>query len=200
MSSIEVFTIGHSNHSLERFLGLLLQHQIELLVDVRSRPFSRYAPHFNAAELEAAVRRSRIGYRFAGRELGGRPDGDEFYDADDHVLYDRVARSALFCGGIQQLIAGAGRSRTAIMCSEENPAGCHRRLLVGRVLAEQNVALLHIRGDGLIQSEAQLERDLHPVAQLALWEEEQAPAWRSIRPVSRRKQPPSSSEHYDEPE
>jgi uncharacterized protein (DUF488 family) len=196
---IDIYTIGHSNHALEQFLDLLQQHAIELLVDVRSRPFSQYAPHFNAAEVEAAVRRARIGYRFAGRELGGRPDGDEYYDADDHVLYDRVAESAAFRAGIEQLIANGRRSRTAIMCSEENPAGCHRRLLVGRVLAEQNVALLHIRGDGQIQSEAQLERELHPVEQLGLFEEEQEPAWRSIRPVSRRKPRPSSSEHFDEP-
>jgi uncharacterized protein (DUF488 family) len=70
---LTIFTIGHSNHSLEMFIGLLKSHKIDVLLDVRSKPFSRFSPHFNKHDLEKAVKASGIKYLFLGRELGGRP-------------------------------------------------------------------------------------------------------------------------------
>src|SRR5918994_160323 len=85
-----VFTIGHSNHSAEKFLRLLKGYGIEVLVDTRSRPYSRHAPRFNAHALEAGLSKDGIGYLFLGGELGGRPEGGEFYDAKERVDYALV--------------------------------------------------------------------------------------------------------------
>src|SRR5215469_13535814 len=93
---LTIFSIGHSNQSIEAFLALLQQHQIQVLVDVRSSPYSKYVPQFNSTPLADAVRQVGVKYMFMGRELGGRPDGNEFYDADGHVLYNRVAEASLF--------------------------------------------------------------------------------------------------------
>ncbi|MGH3088340.1 MAG: DUF488 family protein [Rubrobacteraceae bacterium] len=176
---IEVFTIGHSNHSLEEFLGLLKEHGIEALVDVRSHPRSRYAPHFNKDVLKKAVDDRSVKYLFLGRELGGRPEGDEFYDEDGRVDYGRVAQSETFKEGVRRVKDGAGRFRVALMCSEEDPTGCHRELLVGRVLREEGVDVRHIRGEGNIQSEEDLEED-----QLALFEEpREREEWKSVKPI-----------------
>ncbi len=71
-----LFTIGHSNVALDDFLGLLQQHGIEAVADVRTVPRSRYVPHFNAGQLRDALARCDIGYLPFGRELGGRPEGD----------------------------------------------------------------------------------------------------------------------------
>ena len=71
--SLVVFTIGHSNHPPNRFLDLLECHQIQAIVDVRSVPFSRYAPHFNGPELQLLLQQCGIQYVFAGEVLGGRP-------------------------------------------------------------------------------------------------------------------------------
>ena len=98
-----------------------------------------------------------------GRELGGRPAGAEFYDQEGHVLYSRVAESSLFLEGLERLQEGLREFRLALLCSEENPAACHRRLLVGRVLAERGVAIDHIRGDGRLQSEAELIRAIEGI-------------------------------------
>jgi len=87
-----LFTIGHPNHELDYFLGLLRQHQVEAVVDVRSNPSSQYATHFDSLVLRPALERVGIKYLFLGSELGGRPPGDEFYDSAGHVLYYRVAR------------------------------------------------------------------------------------------------------------
>lgn len=117
--ALSLLTVGHSNHSFERFLELLEEQGVEVLVDVRSNPYSRFASQFNRDPLAEAVKRAGIKYVFLGRELGGRPDGDEFYDDDGHVLYGRVSRSPLFLAGIDRLERGLGQHRVAIMCSEE---------------------------------------------------------------------------------
>jgi uncharacterized protein (DUF488 family) len=196
---LTIFSIGHSNQSIETFLALLRQHEIQVLVDVRSSPYSKYVPHFNSTKLAVAVEQADIEYKFMGQELGGRPDGDEFYDVDNHVLYKRVAESSIFLKGIQRLIDIGGASRTAIMCSEEDPAICHRHLLIGPILTEQGVDLVHIRGDGHLQNEEEINsREEKPFYTQSLWGEQlsdqEEQTWRSLRSVSRRKQQPNFSD------
>jgi hypothetical protein len=202
-----VYTVGHSNHTLGAFLSLLERHGIRTLVDVRSQPYSRYVTHFNREELEGAVERQKIKYVYGGDELGGRPIGEEFYDAESHVRYGRLAASAWFRAGIEALLDEAVLARTAILCSEEDPTGCHRHLLIARVLAEQGVPVAHIRADDREQPETELAGPpQRPAAeQLSLFGEaepaqSEVDAWRSLRPVSPRKAPPSSSERSSGPE
>lgn len=194
--SVTIFSIGHSNQPLEAFLSLLQQHRIQVLVDVRSSPYSKYVPHFNGTPLAIAIKQTGIKYMFMGKELGGRPDGDEFYDADSHVLYNCVAESSIFLNGIKRLKEGGKMYRVAIMCSEEDPISCHRHLLIGRVLTKQGVNLLHIRGKGHIQTEEELvSREEALSYRQSLWGErvsKQEDIWRSIRPVSRKKTQPNS--------
>ena len=196
---ITIFSIGHSNQSIEDFLALLKQHAIQVLVDVRSSPYSKYVVHFNSVPLATAIKKAGLKYMFMGKELGGRPDGEEFYDTDSHVLYYRVAEAAFFLDGIKRLKEGGKMYKVAIMCSEEDPTDCHRHLLIGRVLTEQGVHLLHIRGDGHLQTEQELAPPEEEVSyEASLWGEsvlvKEEDIWRSIRPVSRKKQQPNSSE------
>jgi uncharacterized protein (DUF488 family) len=192
-----LFTIGHSNHSLETFLGLLKTHRIETLVDTRSQPYSRYVPHFNPEALKPAVTAAGLRYVFLGKELGGRPEEAEFYDTEGHVLYGRVAESSRFLEGIAKLEKAAGTQRMALFCSEENPSVCHRRLLVGRVLTERGADVRHIRADGSLQSEGELlaeeETQRNAGGQQSLFDAEEVTEWKSIRSVSPARRPPSSS-------
>ena len=191
-----IFTIGHSNHEPEAFAALLERHGIEVIADVRSQPYSAYAQHFSKGHIETFLRERHIKYVFLGDVLGGRPEGEEFYDDAQHVLYDRVAESEPFRQGIEQLLEGIGAHAVALLCGEEDPAGCHRRLLVGRVLRERGVDVVHIRGDGRVQSEDEISRGeefQRTQGQMALFETEETEAWRSTRSVSQRKGPPSSS-------
>lgn len=197
-----LFTIGHSNHPLETFLELLERHQLQVLVDVRSQPYSRYSRHFDQQSLRRAVTERGLRYVYLGKELGGRPQGDEFYDGEGHALYWRIAEAPFFTQGIRQIEKARLTYRLALMCSEENPLECHRSLLIARVLAERGIVVQHIRGDGSIQTEEvlQSERSAEKTAgpQLSLFaaigedEREETP-WRSIRSVLRRDPPPASS-------
>lgn len=201
-TELTIWTIGHSNHPLERFLDLLGQHQIAVLVDVRSSPYSRYASQFNREAIQGPLQAAAIEYLFLGDLLGGRAEDERFQDEEGYVLYGRVAESAKFQQGVDRLLAGIAAARTALMCGEEDPTDCHRRLLVGRVLSARGVGLLHIRGDGRIQSEQEVaaaEEFRKTKGQLTLFDVEEAEEWKSTRSVLRRKVPANSSKPSSEP-
>jgi uncharacterized protein (DUF488 family) len=184
-----VFTVGHSNHSAEKFIRLLKGYGIEILIDTRSRPYSRHAPRFNARALEAGLSKDGIGYLFLGGELGGRPEGGEFYDAKGRVDYALVGCSQPFLDGISRLEQEIRILTVVLLCSEEDPTSCHRRLLVGRALEERGIMLLHIRGDGSIQTEDEMDG-----GQPILFPEREARPRKSIRSASRKRRRPNSSE------
>ena len=181
---LELWTIGHSNQDADNFLRLLASCRIDVLADVRSQPYARYAGHFSQAPLRGLVERAGMRYLFLGRELGGRPPEPEMYDRDDYVLYGQLAKSQRFTDGLRRLTERMAHGRVAMMCSEEDPTDCHRRLLVTRALLQGDAPprVTHIRGDGRLVDEAQLSRDLDGPSQLPLFEEE--PQWRSARSVS----------------
>lgn len=192
-----VYTVGHSNHTVEMLLDLLRATRIAALVDTRSVPVSRFAPHFDREPLKAAVEGVGIRYVFMGQSLGGRPAGAGFYDTEGHVRYDRVAESASFLAGIQKLEIAADQAKTVILCSEEDPSTCHRHLLVGRVLGQRGARLLHIRADGRVQTDEDLALEVAAkrgeAGQQSLFEEDEVREWRSLRSVSRRAPPSTSS-------
>jgi uncharacterized protein (DUF488 family) len=188
VSRRSVFTVGHSNHSAEKFLGLLKDYGVEAIVDTRSHPYSRHAPRFNARALQAALSRDGIGYLFLGGELGGRPEGEEFYDENGRVDYALLGCSGPFLDGISRLEGEILARTVALLCSEENPARCHRRLLVGRALEKRGIVLRHIRGDGSVETEVDMNG-----RQPVLFPESEASLRKSTRSASRKRRRPSSS-------
>jgi uncharacterized protein (DUF488 family) len=188
MSGSPIFTIGHSNHDADHFRQLLSQHGIEVLVDVRSWPHSRYVEWADAAALPELIAETGVRYLFLGKELGGRPEGDDFYDSDGHVLYGKVAAQDCFKQAIRRLERGAEEYRVAIMCSEENPSHCHRRLLVSKVLLEHGITVAHIRKGGQVE----IESGPLKLSEGTLFEDEES-LWRSSLSVSRARPPKASS-------
>ncbi|MBX7106230.1 MAG: DUF488 domain-containing protein [Gemmataceae bacterium] len=159
-----LLTVGHSNHTVERFLGILHRHGIEVLVDVRSRPFSKYVPHFNQPNLEPAVRAAGLQYLYMGDQLGGMPADPTLLDADGLAVYDRIRTWPAFVTGIERLDRGIRKYCVAIMCAEENPAHCHRHRLVSRAMDERGVRVRHVRADGTIMefADVPLAREHQP--------------------------------------
>jgi uncharacterized protein (DUF488 family) len=150
-----VWTVGHSNMSIERFLELLRAHKIELLVDVRTTPYSRHWPQFSREALARGAQAGGIAYHFLGRELGGKPDDPALRGPHGLPDYDAIAATPLYQEGIKRLTDLARVRRTAFMCSEGDPAQCHRERLVARTLRAQGWQVRHILTDGTIQQEAQ---------------------------------------------
>jgi uncharacterized protein (DUF488 family) len=154
-SSGVIWTIGHSNLSIERFLESLRAQVIELLVDVRTAPYSRHWPQFSRDALARSLEADGVAYLFLGRELGGKPDDPALRGPHGLPNYDAIAATSLYQEGITRLTARAHERRTAFMCSEGDPAQCHRERLVARTLRAQGWQVRHILTDGTIQQEAQ---------------------------------------------
>jgi uncharacterized protein (DUF488 family) len=189
--ALAIWTVGHSSHQFDRFAQLLMGEQIEYLIDVRSYPYSRYAPQYGREALQTSIPTLGIGYVYLGVQLGGRPEREEHYDRDGHALYRAMSQQRPFTDAIHALMRGSRQHRLALMCSEANPEHCHRRLLVGKVLAEQGVHLRHIMPDGALLAENAVKLQSES-AQCSLLAEE-VDAWRSTQSVSRRRRLSTSS-------
>jgi uncharacterized protein (DUF488 family) len=161
-----LYTIGHSNLSIDDFVEALRSYGIRGLVDVRSAPYSQFCPQFNRENLDRALQATGIVYRFAGELLGGRPTDPTCYKdgnlPDRHanylelVDYDEVARRPWFKKGVERLLDLARQEPTAMMCSEEDPKQCHRYHLIAQAILG-DIRILDIRtggGGGLRLTEA----------------------------------------------
>jgi uncharacterized protein (DUF488 family) len=142
-----VYTIGHSTHALEKLIGLLQQHHVNALADVRSKPYSRMNPQFNRETLKSSLREAGIAYVFLGKELGARSDNRECY-CNGRVQYDLLAKTEEFQRGIRRVKEGAKTHRIALMCAEKDPLHCHRTILVSRHLVQDGLEVRHILANG----------------------------------------------------
>lgn len=151
-----LYTIGHSNYAFEDFVALLAQQKIEVVVDVRSNPYSRYATYFTGSALKPLLHEAGYKYLFLGKEIGGKPTDPRFLDEEGYVDYSLVAQSELFQGGMNRLETGVQKYRVAAMCGEENPTGCHRRNLIAKEAARRGIEVIHIRKGGILNTEEDL--------------------------------------------
>ena len=154
-----IYTIGHSNYEIEKFLKLLKQYEIEVVADVRSSPYSRYSPQFNKDILEIALFNNQVKYLFLGAELGARPNDRECY-VGNRVSFEKLKKTMAFRKGIERLLVGMSDHVITLMCSEKDPINCHRTVLVSRVLAENDVTVQHILENGEIINQSELETQL----------------------------------------
>ena len=151
-SGASVYTIGHSNHAWPKFLDLLMQHRIALVVDTRGQPFSRFNPQFNRERLKESLAGGEIDYLWLGDRLSGRPQDPALMGPDGKPDWARVSSAPAFVEGIAR-VASLTEKPVTVLCAEEDPRRCHRRFLLTPPLMGQGLAVLHIRGDGRIEPE-----------------------------------------------
>jgi uncharacterized protein (DUF488 family) len=144
MTNIPIYTIGYGARAIEAFMDVLKANNIAYLIDVRSRPYSRYKPDFAQEALEQHLRAQGIRYVFMGHSLGGQPADPDCY-TDGKVDYDKCVEKAFYQEGIAR-VAQAWKQQlpVVLMCSEGKPEQCHRSKLIGRTLDEQGIPVVHI--------------------------------------------------------
>lgn len=159
MTGFDLFSIGHSNIPLARFIAMLQHAGVTAVADVRANPVSRFCPWFSGKPLALQLRQHDIDYRMFGDTLGGRPRDPALY-RDDVADYEAMGSQPAYRRGIDDLLATAASRRVCIMCAEREPLDCHRCLLVARSLAERGMKIGHILHDGRIEPHAAIERRL----------------------------------------
>lgn len=134
-----IFTLGTSNRSLGELVQLLRANRIEMVVDVRSFPTSKF-PHFKKEALSKSLAEAGRGYFYLGKELGGYRKGG----------YEAYMQTYDYLRGIDLLERMATRCRCAILCAERLPWRCHRRF-IGRSLEERGWKIVHIFEEGTVR-------------------------------------------------
>lgn len=154
---MSIYTIGHSTRSLEELIGLLREHRVELLADIRSFPTSLRFPHFDKKVLSRTLPEAGITYRWLGKVLGGyRKKGDPntlhtalrspgFRNYADHMA------SKEFAWGIEKLRKLASKKPVAMMCAERLWWRCHRSLVSDYLVGCCGVEVLHIVEPGKLE-------------------------------------------------
>ena len=142
-----IFTVGHSNRSLDELVEVLVDAEVRSVADARRYPRSRRYPHFDRAELGGALLRHGIAYHWLGGEIGGLVEGS----------YDAYVRTSAFLAGLRRLEQIAASAATAILCAERDPQECHR-LRVADELADRGWEVVHLIDAGERRSHAPAER------------------------------------------
>ncbi len=152
---MQLFSVGHSNASIDGFIELLRRHRVDLLVDTRSKPYSRYNPHFSREPLKQSLNEEGIEYVFLGQQLGGKPEDEAFYFQSGKVDYQRLAETPFYQDGLRRLVKRGAQRLVAFMCSEGDYKHCHRYWLITRTLVERGVEVEHILHSGeVVKSQA----------------------------------------------
>jgi len=157
--AFDLFTIGHSNIPIDRFVALLQQAEVTAVADVRSVPASRRFPWFSKNNLAKRLAGDGIDYTLMGDMLGGRPRDARLY-RNGVADYEAMASEPHYLEGLARLTAQAQCSRICLMCAEREPLECHRCLLVARSLAEGGFMIGHILHDGRVEPHAETDRRL----------------------------------------
>ncbi|MGB8190711.1 MAG: DUF488 domain-containing protein [Chitinophagaceae bacterium] len=149
-----VHTIGHGTRKAEELLALLKKFDIQYLLDVRSRPYSRFNPQYNQKQLQSDLQQKGITYVFMGDTLGGRPNDPSCYNIEGKIDYELLKKKDYFQQGIARVkLALEKELNIALMCSERKPADCHRSRLIGQVLFADGIELRHIDELGEIKDQ-----------------------------------------------
>ncbi len=155
----ELFTVGHSTHTIEHFMALLKRHSITAVCDVRSHPYSKYNSQFNREMIREDLKKNGISYVFLGKELGARSENPNCY-IEGKVQYNYLVDEPPFRQGISRLTQGMSRYSIALMCAEKDPIACHRMILVCREMRSLAEQINHILADGEIETNTEAENRL----------------------------------------
>ena len=147
MKQENLYSIGHGNKNIEKFIEELKNFNIKYLIDIRSKPYSKFNQQFNQDELKDSLSQENIKYTFLGKELGGLPEDPSCY-TEGNVDYDKLKKKTIFKDGLKRLITADDKGiKVAIMCSESKPEECHRAKLIGEELTKFDINLNHITKD-----------------------------------------------------
>lgn len=156
----QLHTIGHSIYPIDDFVSLLKHNSIDTIVDVRSIPYSRFAPQYNKETLKHYLKKNNILYLFMGDLLGARYEDENLLFDDGRVNFQKVQQTKSFQDGVNRLDKGITQGYTiALMCSEKEAFDCHRFGLISQFLTKNGVAVNHIYPDKIVP-QRDLEKEL----------------------------------------
>lgn len=157
-----IYTIGHSNYTIEKLIDMLNKFNIDCVVDIRGIPYSKYNIQFNKETIKYLLIKAGFKYLYMGEEFGAnRLLGKESYNNEGFADFDKVIKEELFKQGIERLKIGCNNGyKIVLLGAMQDPLRCHRSILLGRELIKNGFEVKHILDDYTVINQKEIEERL----------------------------------------
>lgn len=167
MKTGSIFSIGYSSfgNDAAQMIEILNEHEINVLIDVRSSPYSSYYTAFNKENLELSLKKENIYYRNYAKEFGARQEDLDLYPFG-YLDFERFSKTDEFKSGVTRVENSLAHGYNVVfMCSEKEPVSCHRAILVTRAFSNLGYQITHLLPEKKSKTQADIETELlqmHP--------------------------------------
>lgn len=158
---MDIFTIGHSNYTVEKLIDMLKHYYINCVVDIRGTPYSKYNIQFDKENIKYTLNKEGFIYIYMAKELAAKRENKISYNNEGYSDFEKVVYENEFINGIKRLKDGCTKGyRIALLGAMQDPIRCHRSILVGRALRKEGFNVKHIIDDYSIISQDKIESNI----------------------------------------
>lgn len=155
---MDIYTIGHSNYSLERLVEMIRFFNIDCVVDIRGTPYSKYNIQFNKEVIEESLKRTGFTYIYMAKEFAAKREKKASYNKEGYSDFEKVINEEDFKLGIERLKLGIKKGfKIVLLGAMQDPIRCHRSVLVGRELIKHGFNVKHILDDYSLASQDDID-------------------------------------------
>ena len=161
MIKIEIYTLGHSNYSFDKFIEILKKYNINCVVDIRAIPYSKYNTQYNKEFFQANLKKLGYTYIYMADEFGAKRRTRNSYNDEGYADFDKVILEEDFKKGIERLKVGCAKNyKIVLLGAMQEPIRCPRAILLGRELIKEGFNVKHIMHEGDLKTQDELEEQL----------------------------------------
>lgn len=158
---MDIYTIGHSNYTMEKLIEMLKFYNINTVVDIRGIPYSKYNVQFDKERIKYTLNKEGFIYIYMAKELAAKRINKVSYNTEGYSDFEKVVQEEDFVKGIERLKDGCNKGyRIALLGAMQDPIRCHRSVLVGRALKEAGFNVMHILDDLSIKAQDYIDERL----------------------------------------
>ncbi|MCC3864952.1 DUF488 domain-containing protein [Terrisporobacter petrolearius] len=155
---MEIYTIGHSNYSFDKFIEILKKYNIDCVVDIRAIPYSKYNTQYNKEFFQTNLKRLGYTYIYMADEFGAKRKTRTSYNNEGYADFAKVILEDDFKKGIERLKIGCIKGyRIVLLGAMQEPIRCPRAILVGKELIKEEFEVKHIMHEGNLKTQKYLE-------------------------------------------
>ena len=158
---MEIYTIGHSNYTIERLIDMLKHYNINCVVDIRGTPYSKYNIQFDKETIRYTLSKAGFIYIYMAKESAAKRINKESYNEEGYSDFEKVIKEKEFLEGIERLKNGCNKGYNIVLLGAmQEPIRCHRSILVGKALRKCGFNVKHILDDYSTASQDDIEQML----------------------------------------
>lgn len=145
---MEIYTIGHSNYKIEKFIDMLNFHKINCVVDIRGTPYSKYNVQYNKETIKSTLSKLGFTYIYMAKEFAAKRENKVSYNKEGYSDFEKVVKEIDFTNGVTRLKNGLSKGyKIVLLGAMQDPIRCHRAILLGRELEKYDFKINHIIDD-----------------------------------------------------